>query len=122
MSLIQKLHCESHTFDELSDLIFSRILHVGRTGERIDVIFNLYKERSIKSAERVSRGLLDGMSFSQIKPGHKTKNWRHLLASSECKDRLTHFLAESWKDTKRKKLLGERTMFVIYGEQCLKLM
>ena len=121
MSLIQKLHCESHTFEELSDLIISRILNVSRQSERIDVIFDIYRTESIKSAERVNRGSLEGMNFSQIKPGHKIKNWRRILASSESKDRLTHFLAESWKDTKRRKLLGEKTMFVTYGEQCLKL-
>ena len=81
MSVIQKLHGDNHTFEELSDYIFSQMLHVGRESNRIDVICDVYKEESIESAERLNRGSLEGMIFNHIKSAHKIKNWRRLFLS-----------------------------------------
>ena len=97
------------------------MLHVGRESNRIDVVVDVYKEKSIKSAERLNRGSLEGMIFSHIKPAHKIKNWRRLLAFSKSKTELTHFLADSWKDKKRREALGNKIMFVTCGEQCIRL-
>jgi len=36
----------------------------------IDVVFDVYKETSIKDAERVKRGADTGIQFKNIAPGH----------------------------------------------------
>ena len=89
--------------------------------DRLDLIFDVYREHSIKSAERVNRGSQTGVMFIEIRPAHKIKNWKRLLASTETKSKLTKFLAERWKEEKIRAKLGERVMFVTFGEHCFKL-
>ena len=79
MSVIQKLHGDNHTFEELSDCIFSQMLHVGRESNRTDVICDVYKEESVESAERLNRGSLEGMIFNHIKPAHKIKKLETII-------------------------------------------
>ena len=121
MGLIQKLHGENRTFNELSDHIFAQMIHSSGGSERIDVVFDVYQDQSIKAAERANRRSEDGVAFKQIMPGHKIQNWRRLLACTESKNKLTSFLAENWKDQQKREKLGNRVMFVTCGDLCLKL-
>ena len=43
MALIQKIHGENSTFEELSDHIFQSILHAGQGSDRIDLVFDVYR-------------------------------------------------------------------------------
>ena len=95
MAIVQAIQGENLTFDELSDTILKKVLNEGWGSARIDVVFYLYIEHSIKAAERVNRGLQRGILFSQIKPGHRIKNWRRILASTDSKAKLTIFMAEN---------------------------
>ena len=121
MGLIHKLHGENRTFSELSDHVFSQMLHAGHGSDRIDVVFDVYHSDSIKSAERIQRGSTEGIAFSNILPGHKIKNWRRLLSCTESKNKLTGFLAESWKEQKFREKLGRKCMFVTFSDRCIKL-
>ena len=56
MSLVQKVHGDNKTFAELSDAIFMSALRTGAESSRIDVVFDVYLDESIKNAERVNRG------------------------------------------------------------------
>ena len=73
------------------------------------------------SAERTSRGEKEGLSFSQIRPGHRIKNWRRLLTSSESKNNLTKYLAESWELESRRQKLGDRSLLVTSDDHCVML-
>lgn len=69
------------------------------------MIFDVYRDQSIKSAEGVTGVSQEGITFKTITPGHKIIFFRRLLACSETKNKLTKFLAESWKaESKREKL------------------
>ena len=103
MALTQKLHGENRTFEELSDYIFESSLHAGQGSDRIDVIFAVYMDQSIKSAECVSRGSQEGVTFKKIRPGHKIK--KKLETCSE-KNKLTKFLAESLKEESKREKMG----------------
>ncbi|KAG1660199.1 hypothetical protein GQR58_022121 [Nymphon striatum] len=84
-------------------------------------VFDLYQDQSIKAAERINRGSKCGIMFNQIKPGHRIKNWKRILASTESKAKLTIFLAENWKEECRRSKLGSIILMVITGEQCFKI-
>ena len=117
-----KLHCENQTFSELSDHVFSQMLHAGHGSERIDVVFVVDHSDSIKSAERMQRGSTEGIAFSNITPGHKIKKWRRLLSCSESKNKLTAFLAESWTEqNKFREKLGRNCRFVTSSDRCITL-
>ncbi|KAG1662736.1 hypothetical protein GQR58_020782 [Nymphon striatum] len=121
MRLMHTLHGENRTFSELSDHVFSQMLHAGYGSDRIDVIFYVYHSDSIKSAERIQRGSAEGIPFSNIMPGHKIKNWRRFLSCTESKIKLTKFPAESWREQKFREKLRNKCMFVTSGNRCIKL-
>ena len=54
-------------------------------------------------------------------PGHKIKNWRRLISCTESKNKLTAFLAESWKEQKFRENLGRKSMFVTSSDRCIKV-
>ena len=121
MGLMNKLHGENRTFSELSDHVFSQMIHAGHGSDRIDVVFDVYHSDTIKSAERIQRGSTEGLALSNILPGHKIKNWRRLLSCTESKNKLTAFLAESRKEHKFREKLGRKGMFVTSSDRCIKL-
>lgn len=120
MALVQKLYAENHTFEEISDLVLTEVLKVGACSQRIDVVFDVYREKSIKDAERLHRGADDGISFRSLKSGHKVQNWRRILKSGESKNKLAKFLAESWQAINKRQNL-EKTLFVTCEEKCFKI-
>ena len=97
------------------------MIHASGASERIDVVFHVYQDQSIKAAERTNRRSEDGVAFKKILPGHKIQNWRRLLACTESKSKLTSFLAENWKGQRKREKLGNRGMFVTCGDLGLKL-
>jgi len=119
MAIIQKVHGEGLTFEELSAMVLQKVLIYTR--ERIDVVFDVYVDASIKEIERRSRGESEGMTFQNIRSQHKIVNWRRLLRSSDCKNKLTKYLVESWREEKMNSYFsGSKVLFVMYGEQCFK--
>ena len=73
------MHDENCTFVELSGHVFAHVGKVGGENERIDVIFDVYKDVSIKSAEMMQRGSDESVVLVNIILGHRIKQWRHLL-------------------------------------------
>ena len=85
------------------------MLSDGRGSSRIDVVFDIYREKSIKTAEQAERGSKLGIVFSQIKPWHRIMNWKRILASIETKAKLTKFTAEKWKELLQRDKLCDGT-------------
>lgn len=107
MSLVQKLKGNDATFSQLAGTAMSRTVHEGAKSWRIDIFFDVYKETSIKDAERVNRNAGTGIHFKNIQPGHNIQQWRKLLGSSSNKASLIKFLVEEWKAPQhREKLEG----------------
>lgn len=65
---------------ELPAQVFDLVMKNGGDSERHDVVFDVYRDLSIKSAERTLRGSDEGLVFSTIMTGHRLKQWRRLLA------------------------------------------
>ena len=56
MALVQKLKVDYFSFGEMAEKILSRVLREGESSTRVDLIFDVYRNISIKSAERELRG------------------------------------------------------------------
>lgn len=76
MSLIQKLKGNDKTFSQLADTALTHVLHEGANSRRINVIFDVYKETSIKDPERANRGAGTGIQFRNLASGHSIQQWR----------------------------------------------
>ena len=109
------------TFAQLAESAFAKVLHEGAMSQRIDVVFDVYKEISIKDTERANRGAEMGIQFSNIAPGHNIHQWRKLLCSSCNKASLIQFLANKWKGPKHREKHNDKTLYVKCEEVCFRI-
>ena len=65
MAVVQIVHGENLTFEEVSDTVPNKVLSDGRGSSRIDVVFDIYQEKSIQTAEpeQAERGSKPGIVF-----------------------------------------------------------
>ena len=61
MSLVQKIKGKQKTFKEVAETLFRKAMSEKVSCNRVDLVFDVYKEKSIKNAERRNRG--DFVSF-----------------------------------------------------------
>ena len=94
MAVVQKLKGDHKTFPKIADTIMSMTLNEGHDSERIDVLFDVYREESIQNAEREKRGSYTGHEYKSIKADHRIHQWRNFLTSSSNKTQLIQFLSE----------------------------
>ena len=121
MSLIHKLPGENRTFSEVSDHLFSLVLQAAGSSEGVDIVFDVYKDQSIKDAERLSRGSSDGVQFTQILPAHRIKNWRQILTSQSSKTQLIKFFAADWRQPRIRERLGSKVLQLTCDEKCFRI-
>ena len=57
MSLVQKMKGNDQTFSQLAELALIQILHEGARSERIDVVFDVYREDSIIKCRESEQGV-----------------------------------------------------------------
>ena len=121
MSVVQKLNVQNNTFGEVSSSVLKAVLRDGDKCQRIDVVFDVYLETSIKDAERQKRGSGTGIKFSSIVPGHKIKKWRSFLSEADNKTRLIQFLVSDWKSSSKRELILDKVLVVTCGTRCWKI-
>lgn len=121
MSMIHKLKGDNKTFSQLADSILTHVLHEGSQSHRIDVIFDVYKETSIKDVERANRGASTGPQFRNISAGQIIQQWKKLLCSPSNKASLIKFLVNEWKGSNLRNKLEEKVMYVTCEQLCFKL-
>ena len=76
MSIVQKLDGNQKTFGDIAKTVLKIVIREGDKCDRVDVVFDVYREGSIKDAERVNRGSGSGVKFRSLATCHKVKQWR----------------------------------------------
>ena len=72
MAMVQKIRGDQKTFAEVADSMTSMVLHkLGTDSQRINVVFDVYRESLIKNAKREKRGSESSHEFRNIKADHK---------------------------------------------------
>ena len=61
MSLVQKIKGNHETFKEVAETLFCKAMSEKGSCNRVGLVFDVYKQKSIKNAERRNRG--DFVSF-----------------------------------------------------------
>ena len=59
MAMVQRLKGDQRTFKEIAQMLLVMALREGGSNTRIDVVFDNYREISIKNLEREKRGAED---------------------------------------------------------------
>ena len=86
MSIVQRMKGDHKTFAELADTILRMILNEHPQSSRVDVVFYVYREVSIKNAERKKRNTVPGTQFKNICAGHIIQQWRRFHAEHGSKN------------------------------------
>lgn len=77
--------------------LLSRVLQEGEDSSRVDVVFDVYREISIKSAERKLRGESDAVTFKNLAVPKKINNSRIFYEMATTKQVLSDLLWSSGK-------------------------
>lgn len=99
----------------------SLVLHEGVNSHIIDVVFDVYRDVSIKNAERCNRGASESLQFKNIAAGHTIHQWRKFLCSPFNKSSLIKFLVEEWKKPEHRGRLGDKILYATCEDHCFKI-
>ncbi len=121
MYIVHKATGSFSTFAHAAQTIFSLVLNEGRSSSRIDVVFDTYRDISIKSWERQLRGSQNSVTYSNIVNGQKIQQWRKFLLSDKNKTALIEFLAKEWQSDSYRQQLQQKQLFISYQDICIKV-
>ena len=121
MSMVQRLKGDHKTFAEIADALMTMILREGATSKRIDVVFDVYRETSIKDTEREKRGGYTGIEYKNIQPDHKIQQRRKFLSNPQNKKQLVRVVTEEWQKHRFKQRLKEKHLFTTTEERCVEI-
>ena len=85
MALVQCLKGDQKTFAAVPETVLRKVLNEGGTSDRVDVIFDDYREESVKNAEQENRGEGSGSEYCNIQADHKIKQWEKFRCNSKNK-------------------------------------
>ena len=106
---------------EIAESLPSMALNEGTSSDRIDVVFGDYREDSIRSAERESRGERSGSEFRNLQADHQVKQWQKFLCSSRNKQALIVFVTKEWQKEKYADKLSGKTLVITCGREAYQL-
>ena len=92
MAVLQKLKIPSGaTFLVVAERAFEVVEGTG--GRRVDEVFHVHGEVSIKTVERLKRvSTSDGVHYKNILPAYTVKSWNKLLSVTANKPEIVKFL------------------------------
>ena len=93
MALVRQIKTTKMTYSQFATVLLKKVLSIGRDSSRIDVVFDVYLDNSIKDVER-NRRPCRKLKLQQIIPDAEIKQWALLLSSN---DKLIRFIVEHWK-------------------------
>jgi hypothetical protein len=119
MSYVQQSQVNHKTFGQLAMDLLSKILSAGARAARIDVVFDVYRDLSIKNVERNrrSRGQL---LFKKIIATAEIKQWGSFLSSNENKNALVEFIVSQWKKPEYRAKIGQKLFYATNGSDVVK--
>jgi len=118
MALVQRLKDDQKSFAAIAETLLCMVLNEGATSDRVDVVFDDYRDESIKNAERENRGEGSGGEYRNIQADHKVKQWRRFLCSSKNKQAFIVFVTSEWKKEKCTEKLSGKTLVITCGDTC----
>ena len=118
MACVRQMKTAKKTYSEFSSDLLKFIIVCSKTAKRIDVVFDVYIENSIKDVERNRRSHGE-LSLKQIVPSAEIIQWNLLLSSNENKNKLISFIVNQWKHSLH--LIGEKQIYVTSGQNAFQL-
>jgi len=105
------------TFHVVPNRLFDTV--TSNYSKRIDVVFDVYQEQSIKNVERSERASKsDRIKYKNILPGYKVKSWSKLSSAASNKVEIVKLLVSQWEKEEFRGKLGDRTLYVTIQDEC----
>ena len=93
----------------------------GSHSSRIDIVFDTYRDMSIKDVEQTLRGDDQGIQLQNISETQLAKQWKKFLLQSYDKASLIQFLLNVWKKHKYTDTLVGKCLYVTTLDKCWKI-
>jgi hypothetical protein len=97
MAMVLRLPINLKTFGDAADCLLRMILHDKALSSRVDVVFDEYRDITIKGGERERRGTPSATRYINIQAGHKIQLWKKFLSTSDNKQQLINFIGAEWQ-------------------------
>ena len=82
MGMVQRLNGNNKTFAQVAESVLSMVLYVGGQSGRVDVVFDVFRQLSVKDSESLSRGASTTLQYKCLAGGHNIQQWRKFPCSS----------------------------------------
>ena len=121
MGLLQRFQPPAGaTFVILADKIFDAV--TSNPGRRVNAVFDVYFDVSIKNAERARRSSCpEGVKYKNILPAYPIKSWKKFMSIQTNKTEVVHFLVSQWTKSEYTSRLVNKVLYVTEGSKCWKL-
>ena len=118
MAVVRQIKTSKITFEQFATNLLYYVLSIGKECKRVDVVFDVYRDVSIKDVER-NRRSTGQLTLQKIIPNSPIKQWTLLLSSNHNKNMIVEFLIGQWKN--QLNLLNEKELYVTIGDIALRL-
>ena len=86
------------TYGELATSVLQKIIAFTVNSTHIDVVFDVYIDNSIKSAERLNRGKSGSLTIQQAHKDHQIKQWKNFVTDGHNKTEIISLLVQLWSE------------------------
>ncbi|KAK3728046.1 hypothetical protein QZH41_015787, partial [Actinostola sp. cb2023] len=121
MSLVQKVNADHLSFGDVADTVLNMALREGTQCKRIDVVFDTYREISIKNFERSLRGEETGHQLRSITSTQIVRQWRNFLTRVSNKTSLISFIVSEWRTQRCREKLDDKDLFATIEDVCFRI-
>ena len=118
MAAVRQLKASGLTYKEVAEKLLKSVVKIVKNAKRIDVVFDVYLDNSIKDVERNRRSHGELM-LNQILPTFQIKQWNLLLSSNSNKNKLTQFIVNKWKSLGN--LFGNTELYATYLQEVFRI-
>ena len=118
LTVVRKVMHAGHTFGSFADELLESAVSSSIGASRICIVFDVYREHSIKNAERGHRET-GKPQFRRIIGNQTIKQYAAFLSTSNNKLELIRFLVSRWKTNCS--YIGNTEINVTFDESCIQL-
>ena len=96
IALVRKIKTAGLTYEQFSVKLLNAVMSSGCSSTRVDAVFDVYRNISIKNAEHAHRKS-GNIEFKKILGSQLIKQWNSFLSSTNNKTELIKFIFAEWK-------------------------
>lgn len=97
MALVHRLPPNLSTFGDAAEALLRMAIRDSGESDRVDIVFDVYRQLSVKEGERERRKTKTSLQYSNIQSGHKVQQWNKFISSSSNKVQFLRFIAAEWE-------------------------